>query len=682
MVSSDDTAPIAPRRPYTRIVHGTATEDPWYWLRDRDDSAVLDYLRAENSWTDSSTDHLEGLRKILFEEIRARVKESDQSVPIPKGPWEYRVRTKEGFQYPLHVRQRRGEPATEEVLLDENEIAEGNDYFAVGDLAVSPDHRFLAYTTDIEGNEEYDLTVVDLHTREVIDDGVRQLSYGLVWANDCRTLFLVLTDTARRPNRVVRHAVGKSKSDDVTIFTEPDERFWVGVGITRSEKFVVIGSESKTSSEYWLLDADLPDGEPSLVEPRREGHEYRVSHQGDRLLILTNDDAVDFRLVEAPLQEPASNNWREIVPHREGTRIEDVDAFETFTVVTERRDAVPVLRVMDHVSNREFEVGMDEPVFEAGPGANAEYATRVLRYGYTSMVTPPSTFEIDIDTRERRLLKQQPVLGDTDLSAYKSKRTWSTSVDGTRVPVSLVWRPDVVTWPAPTLLYGYGAYEVGIPASFSSARLSLLDRGVVFAIAHVRGGGELGRTWYEQGRLEHKQNTFSDFGSCRDHLVSEGWSDAHRVVARGGSAGGLLMGAMVNQRPEAFAGIVAEVPFVDNVNTMLDPTIPLTITEYDEWGNPNDISTFRLMSAYGPYENVTADNHPALLVTAGLNDPRVQYWEPAKWVAKLRSISTSNHPILLRTELDSGHGGPSGRYDAWRDEAFVMSFIIDSFNLT
>ena len=682
MVSSDNTAPIAPRRPYTRIVHDTATEDPWFWLRDRHDSAVLDYLRAENSWTDSSTSHLEGLREVLFEEIRSRVKESDQSVPIPKGPWEYRVRTEEGFQYPLHVRQRRGEPATEEVLLDENEIAEGNDYFAVGDLAVSPDHRFLAYTTDIEGNEEYDLTVVDLHTREVIDDGVRQLSYGLVWANDCRTLFLVLTDTARRPNRVVRHAVGKLKSDDVTIFTEPDERFWVGVGITRSEKFVVIGSESKTSSEYWLLDADLPDGEPSLVEPRREGHEYRVSHQGDRLLILTNDDAVDFRLVEAPLQEPASNNWREIVPHREGTRIEDVDAFETFTVVTERRDAVPVLRVMDHVSNREFEVGMDEPVFEAGPGANAEYATRVFRYGYTSMVTPPSTFEIDINTQERRLLKQQPVLGDTDLSAYKSERTWSTSVDGTRVPVSLVWRPDVVTWPAPTLLYGYGAYEVGIPASFSSARLSLLDRGVVFAIAHVRGGGELGRTWYEQGRLEHKQNTFSDFGSCRDHLVSEGWSDAHRVVARGGSAGGLLMGAMVNQRPEAFAGIVAEVPFVDNVNTMLDPTIPLTITEYDEWGNPNDISTFRLMSAYGPYENVTADNHPALLVTAGLNDPRVQYWEPAKWVAKLRSISTSNHPILLRTELDSGHGGPSGRYDAWRDEAFVMSFIIDSFNLT
>ncbi|MED5541442.1 MAG: prolyl oligopeptidase family serine peptidase, partial [Actinomycetota bacterium] len=378
---------------------------------------------------------------------------------------------------------------------------------------------------------------------------------------------------------------------------------------------------------------------------------------------------------------PGSSNWREIVSHREGVRIEDVDAFETFTVVTERRHGIPVLRVLDHMSNTEFEVEMDEPVFEAGPGANAEYATRVFRYGYTSMVTPPSTFEIGIDTLKRRLLKQQPVLGDADLSAYKCQRTWSTSADGVQVPVSLVWRPDAVTWPAPTLLYGYGAYEVGIPASFSSARLSLLDRGVVFAIAHVRGGGELGRTWYEQGRLEHKQNTFTDFGSCRDHLVTEGWSDPDRVVARGGSAGGLLMGAMVNQRPEAFVGVVAEVPFVDNVNTMLDPTIPLTITEYEEWGNPNDPLTFELMSSYGPYENVSPADHPALLITAGINDPRVQYWEPAKWVAKLRSLSTSELPILLRTELDSGHGGPSGRYDAWRDEAFVLSFVLDILNL-
>ena len=681
MASSQNTAPIASRRAHTRLTHGKTKEDPWFWLRDRDDSDVLDYLRAENGWTDQSTAHLEGLRNILFHEIRSRVKESDQSVPIPKGAWEYRVRTGEGLQYPLHVRQRLGHPESEEVLLDENEAAKGADYFAVGDLTVSPDHRFLAYTTDTEGDEEYDLTVIDLHTREVIDSGIGELSYGLVWANDCRTLFMVLTDAARRPNRIIRHVVGDLPSKDVTVFTEPDERFWAGVGGTRSERFVVIGSESKTSSEYWLLDADTPNNEPSLVEPRREGHEYRVCHQGDRLLILTNDDAVDFRLVETPVDAPGSSNWRELISHREGVRIEDVDAFETFTVVTERRHAIPVLRVLDHATNREFEVEMDEPVFEAGPGANAEYETRIFRYGYTSMVTPPSTFEIDVDTQKRRLLKQQAVLGDTDLAAYKSQRTWSTSADGVQVPVSIVWRPDAVTWPAPTLLYGYGAYEVGIPASFSSARLSLLDRGVVFAIAHVRGGGELGRTWYEQGRLEHKQNTFTDFGNCRDHLVSEGWSDADRVVARGASAGGLLMGAMVNQRPDAFAGVVAEVPFVDNVNTMLDPTIPLTITEYDEWGDPNDLLTFELMSAYGPYENVTAADHPALLVTAGLNDPRVPYWEPAKWVAKLRSVSTSELPILLRTELGSGHGGPSGRYDAWRDEAFILSFALDTLNL-
>lgn len=682
MASSHDTAPVAARRAHARLVHGTSTEDPWFWLRNRDDAEVLDYLRAENSWTERSTAHLETLRNVLYEEIKSRVKESDQSVPVPKGPWEYRVRTGEGLQYPIHVRQRRGQPHTEEVLLDENELAEGSDYFALGDLVVSPDHRFLAYTADTEGDEEYDLTVVDLESGEVIDSGIRQLSYGLVWANDCQSLFMVFTDSARRPDRIVRHVVGRSNSEDFTVFTEPDERFWVGVGGTRSERFVVISSESKTSSECWLLDANVSDSEPLLVEPRRNGHEYRVCHQGDRLLILTNDNAVDFRLVEAPLEDPGSSNWREIIPHREGVRIEDVDAFETFTVVTERRDAIPVLHVMDHSLNREFEIRMDEPVFEAGSGANAEYATRIFRYGYTSMVTPPSTYEVDVDTEERRLLKQQPVLGDTDLSVYKSQRTWSTSPDGTQVPVSLVWRPDAVSWPAPTLLYGYGAYEVGIPASFSSARLSLLDRGVVFAIAHVRGGGELGRTWYEQGRLEHKQNTFTDFGSCRDHLVSEGWSDGELVVARGGSAGGLLMGVMVNQRPDAFVGVVAEVPFVDNVNTMLDPTIPLTITEYDEWGDPNDLPMFDLMYAYGPYENVTADGHPALLVTAGLNDPRVQYWEPAKWVAKLRAVSTSNRPILLRTELDSGHGGPSGRYDAWRDEAFVLSFILDTVDLT
>ena len=681
MDSVNQSPPIAPRHDHTRSVHGHSTDDPWFWLRQSEDPAVLEYLRAENEWTDHSTRHLKDLQEHIFAEIKSRIKEDDQSVPVPKGVWEYGVRTGEGLQYPIHVRQLRADPTTEEVLLDENHLAKGSDYFALGDLAVSPDHRLIAYTIDDQGNEEYQLTILDLETREVLDTGVTGLSYGLVWANDSQTLFMVLTDDARRPDRVIRHQVGNDPQLDVTVFTEDDERFWLGIGSTRSEQFIVIGSESKRSSEYWLLDADQPKSELSLVEPRREGHEYRINHQGQRLLILTNDNAVDFRLMEAPIDDWGYENWEELIPHREGVRIEDVDTFETFTVVTERREGVPIMRVLDHDTGSDFEIEMAEPVFEAAPGANAEYSTRTFRYGYTSMVTPPSTYEIDIDTRQQVLLKRQAVLGNTDLSMYRSQRSWALSPDGTKVPISLVWRPSAVSWPAPTLLYGYGAYEIGIPASFSSARLSLLDRGVVFAIAHIRGGGELGRSWYEQGRLENKQNTFTDFGSCRDHLVNEGWADPDRIVARGGSAGGLLMGVMVNQRPNAFAGVVAEVPFVDVVNTMLDPTIPLTITEYDEWGNPNDPSTFEMIAAYGPYENIEPTNHPALLVTAGLNDPRVPYWEPAKWVAKLRATTTSTRPILFRTEIDSGHGGPSGRYDAWSEEAFISSFILDTFDL-
>jgi len=682
MESANLSPPIAPRRAHTRSTHGYSTEDPWFWLRDRDDPAVLEYLHAENEWVDQSTKHLKDLRECIFTEIKSRIKEDDQSVPVPKGVWEYGVRTGEGLQYPIHVRQLRGEPATEEVILDENDLSKGSDYFALGDLCVSPDHRLLAYTIDDQGNEEYELTVVDLKTHEVLDTGVGGLSYGLVWANDSQTLFMVLTDEARRPDRVIRHQIGTDPELDVTVFTEDDERFWVGIGTTRSEQFIVIGSESKMSSEYWLLDADHPNNALSLVEARREGHEYRINHQGQRLLILTNDNAVDFRLMEAPVSNWAYENWQELIPHREGVRIEDVETFETFTVITERTEGIPILRVLDHSTGSDFEIEMEEPVFEAAPGANAEYSTRTFRYGYTSMVTPPSTFEIDIDSRKQVLLKQQAVLGDTDLSMYSSQRSWALSPDGTKVPISLVWRPSAVSWPAPTVLYGYGAYEIGIPASFSSARLSLLDRGVVFAIAHIRGGGELGRNWYEQGRLEHKQNTFTDFGSCRDHLVAEGWADPDHIVARGGSAGGLLMGVMVNQRPDAFAGVIAEVPFVDILNTMLDPSIPLTVTEYEEWGNPDDPATFKMIAEYGPYENIEATNHPALLVTAGLNDPRVQYWEPAKWVAKLRSETTSTRPILFRTEIDSGHGGPSGRYDAWKDEAFISSLILDMLDLS
>ena len=675
--------PLPERRPHTREVHGFSEDDPWFWLRDRDDPAVLAHLEAENEYTEHSTAHLTELRAVVFEEIRSRIQETDQSLPVPKGPWEYRVRTVEGLQYPIHVRRPRGGTDDEEiVLLDENVLAEGHDYFSLGDLTMSPDHRLLAYTVDTDGDEEYSLVVNDIATGELLDDSLDELSYGLVWANDNRTLFAVCMDEARRPNRVIRHVVGTDPSTDVEVFHEDDERFWVGIGATRSERFVVVGSESKTTSEYWVIDADEATSAPRVIEPRREGVEYRINHQHDRFLILTNLDAVDFRLMEAPLETPGAAHWREVLEHRPGIRLEDVDTFSSFTVVSERRGAIPVIRIFDLETGESGDIEMPEPVYEAGPGSNAEFETDRFRYGYTSMVTPPSVFELERSSGQSRLLKQQPVLGDTDLSLYRTDRTWATAPDGKQVPISLVWRPDRVDGPAPCLLYGYGSYEVVIPASFSSARLSLLDRGVVFAIAHVRGGGEMGRRWYEQGRLEHKHHTFEDFIACAEHLVAEGRVDPTRIVARGASAGGLLMGVIVNERPDLFAGVVAEVPFVDNVNTMLDASIPLTVTEYDEWGDPSQDDAFSWMSTYGPYENVAAADHPALLVTAGLNDPRVQYWEPAKWVAKLRATTTSTGPILLKTELGAGHGGPSGRYDAWHDEAFVLSFVLDVMGLT
>ena len=707
--------PVAPQRPHVRRIHGTETDDPWHWLRDRDDPAVREYLEAENAYTEAATVHLADLREQIFGEIKARTKETHQSLPTPKDDWEYRARTVEDLQYVIHVRRPRGGTDDDEtVLLDENELAEGHEYFAVGDLAVSPDHRLLAYTTDTDGDEKYTLTVVDIASGRVLDGpdvpapgcGLAELSYGLVWANDNSTLFAVRTDDAQRPNRVIRHVVGTDPAGDVEAYRENDERFWVGVGATRSERFVVIGSQSKITSEHRLVDADRPDAEPLVVRARGEGIEYGVDHQGDRLLIVTNDGAQDFRLVEAPVPSegdvPASGDvpgessnrasgdgpddgstWSELIGDRPGIRLDDVDCFDDFVVVHDRQDGLTTLRVHDTRGAEAgelgpaFEIDMPEPVYEAGGGANAEFDTRRYRFGYTSMVTPPSIFELNLDSGERELLDQLPVLGDVDLSAYRTERITATAPDGTAVPISLVWKPNAISWPAPCLLYGYGAYEIGMPASFSTIRLSLLDRGVLFAIAHVRGGGELGRAWYEGGKLDSKHNTFDDFAACAGHLAAARWANPHRICARGGSAGGLLMGAMVNRHPDLFCGVVAEVPFVDVLNTMLDPDIPLTVTEYDEWGDPNDPTAFETIRSYAPYENVEAADHPALLVTAGLTDPRVQYWEPAKWVAKLRKTTTSTKPILLRTEMGAGHGGPSGRYDAWRDEAFILAFICD-----
>ncbi len=730
-------APVAQQREHVRHIHGTETDDPWHWLQDSDNPEVAAYLSAENAYTEYATAHLSALRAELYCQMRDRISETHDSLAAPNGPWEYFTRTVAGLAYPIYLRRSRdndlrrsrdndlrrsrdNEETSETVLLDVNALANDHEYFAVGDLAISPNHHLLAYTADSNGNELYELFVVDLQTGQTIDRSGGSLTYGLAWSNDNNTLFAVGVDEAHRADRVQRHVVGITTDD--LVFQENDERFWVGISKTRSERFVVITSESVISSECHLIDANHPTAASTLVRERRDDVMYRVDHQHndqqDRLLIVTNDGgAENFCLMKAALHsvpnESSKENskvttvgdWSVLIKHRQDTRLEDIDCFEHFVVVQERTNATPHLRVL----RTEQPLALvdlalpttDGAPYEISPADNLEYDTSTYRYEFTSMITPPTVFEtaVKLETAtelgEPQLLYQSPIANGVDLSAYRSVRLWTDAdVDAdnnTQIPISVIWRPDAVSWPSPCLLYGYGAYEVVIPATFSQARISLLDRGVVFAIAHVRGGGELGRAWHSQGRLQHKQNTFDDFVACARHLIDEGWTEPTGLVARGASAGGLLMGAVINQAPELFAAVVAEVPFVDVVNTMLDASIPLTVTEFDEWGDPSQADSFQIMRSYAPYENVenARNSHsvrPALLVTAGLHDSRVQYWEPAKWVAKLRNDSTrlvsKPQSIFLRTQMSAGHGGASGRYDSWRDEAFVQAFVLAALDLT
>jgi len=518
----------------------------------------------------------------------------------------------------------------------------------------------------------------DLDAGRHLPEEIPGTYYGTAWSADSRTFFYVTPDEAKRPHRLWRHRLGTDVSTDELVYEEEDRRYFLGVHLTRSERFIVLTLESMVTSEAWVLPADEPDGELRVVEPRREGVEYFVDHQGDRFLIVTNDDAEDFRLVETPIDRPARPQWRDVIPHRRGTRIRAAEAFADHVVVHLRRDALKGLRVIRTSDGMIHDVEYEEPVYTVMAGENPDFDATVYRFHYTSLVTPASVYDYDLDARTRTLRKRQPVLGDVDPSRYESIREWATAPDGTKVPLSLVRRRDLPDGPAPTLLYGYGAYEASMDPAFSISRLSLLDRGVTFAIAHVRGGGEMGRHWYEDGKLLRKTNTFTDFLAAADHLVERRYTSPQLLAARGGSAGGLLMGAVANLGPERFRAIVAEVPFVDNVNTILDPSLPLTVTEWEEWGNPAaDADVYRYMCSYSPYENVAERTYPAILATAGLNDPRVSYREPAKWVARLRAAATTRGPLLLKTEMGAGHSGPSGRYDTWRDEALVLAFILD-----
>ena len=690
--------PAAARIPAERTHHGDTVIDEYAWLADKENPETIAFLDAENAYTQAMTADQAPLRSAIFDEIRARTQETDLSVPARKDGWWYYSRTVEGKQYALHCRRAvrpgdTGPPLTgdggpldgEEILLDGNELAGGQEFFSLGAFDVSPDGRLLAYSTDFAGSERFTMRVKDLVSGETAADEIPGTFYGSAWSADGAALFYVTVDEAWRPYRVWRHVIGTPADADVVVFEEADERFWVGVRLTRSERFVVISAASKLTSEVWLLDAAHPGGEPVVVTPRRQGIEYEVEHQvtadgADRLLILHNDHAENFELAWATLADPAS--WTPLIPHRDDTRLLGVDAFADHLVIHLRKDGLTGLRVL-RADGSQHEIAFPEPVYRVSPGANPEYAARSYRLGYGSLVTPDSVYDCDTETGELTLLRRRPVLplpggAEYDPADYEQHRLWATAPDGTRVPISLVCRAGTPRdGRAPFVLYGYGSYEISIDPGFSIPRLSLLDRGFGYAIAHIRGGGELGRRWYDDGKMLHKTNTFTDFVACARHLVGEGWTSPRRLVARGGSAGGLLVGAALNLAPDAFGAVVAQVPFVDALTSILDPSLPLTVTEWEEWGDPlHDPEVYRYMKSYSPYENVATDRpYPPVLAVTSLNDTRVLYTEPAKWIARLQAGAPGG-PFLLRTEMVAGHGGRSGRYDAWHEEALVLAWIV------
>ena len=684
MAEPSSDAPAAPKRPTVLTAHGDERVDEWYWLREKDDPDVIALLGAENVHTTAVLTPTDDLQRRIYDEIVGRILETDLSVPARKGDWWYLSRTVEGLQYPI-VCRRKGEPeGPEEVILDQNELAAGSEYFAVANTNVSPDSTRLLYGTDANGSERYTLRVRDLATGDDLADEVPDTYYGVAWAGDNATVFYTRVDDAMRPFQLWRHVVGTAAAEDVLVFQEDDERFFVGVGLTKSERFVVLSSESKVTSEVRVLPADDPLGEFRVVEPRHQGVEYHLEHHGDRFLVVTNaDGAENFKLVEAPVDDPGRRNWTEVVAHREDVKLDGIDVFAGHVALFERTEGLRRIAVLRLADGDMHVIEQPEAVSTVFAEANMEFDTTVLRYGYTSMVTPRSIYDYDMEARTAELLKRQPVLGGYDPADYETGRLWATAPDGERVPVSLVHRRGVeLDGTSPTVLYGYGSYEISMDPTFSPLRLSLLDRGVVYAIAHVRGGGEMGRRWYEDGKMLRKKNTFTDFVACAEHLVASGYTSPERLAMRGGSAGGLLMGAVLNMRPDLFGAVVAEVPFVDVLTTILDESLPLTVTEWEEWGNPKaDADVYAYVKSYSPYDNVAAVDHPPVLALAGLNDPRVSYWEPAKWVQRLRDRGTGSRPVLLKTEMGAGHGGPSGRYDSWREEALVCAFLLDALGV-
>jgi len=675
-------APIAAVKPHIRLLHGDTVADPYYWLNDYfkkgpDSSAVIEYLEVENAYTDSMMKATGTLQTKLFDEMKGRIKEQDESVPYFKNGYYYYTRTEEGRQYFKFCRKKERLDAPEEVLLDVDAMAEGYPYYAVGGFSVSPDNRLLAYGVDTVSRRQYTIHIKNLETGEVLKDAVPGTTGGSVWANDNRTLFYTKNNpTTLLTEKIMRHTLGADNEGDGVVYHESDNTNYIGVSKAKSGKFIYIYSGGTLSSETRYLDADDPMGTFKVFQPRMPEVLYSVTALADRFLIVTNQNAKNFKLMECPFGQTGQEHWKEVIPHRPDVLLEDVDEFRDFLVVSERKNGLTQLAIRNLQDGSEHYLDFGEEAYTAYPSANPEYDTSTLRYGYTSLTTPSSTYDYDMITHEKTLLKQQEVIGGYNVAGYITKRLYATAKDGTQVPISLVYKKGFrKDGNAPLLLYGYGAYGATMDPSFSSSRLSLLDRGFVFAIAHIRGGQEMGRQWYEDGKMMNKKNTFTDFIDCGQFLVDQRYTSSAHLYAMGGSAGGLLMGAVANMAPDLWHGIVAQVPFVDVVNTMLDESIPLTTNEYDEWGNPNDKDAYAYIKSYSPYENVEAKAYPHLLVTTGLHDSQVQYFEPAKWVAKLRTTKKDNNVLLLKTEMDYGHGGASGRFDYLKEIALEYSFL-------
>jgi oligopeptidase B len=674
--------PMAEKKSKTTNIHGESLIDDYFWLREKSNPSVISYLESENAHTAAVMKPTEAFQESLYKELLGRIKQTDTQVPYRQDGYFYYSRTVEGQQYPIYARRKGAMTAPEEITLDLNELAKGHPYTGLGAYNVSDDANLLAYSMDHDGHRDYILHIKDLRTGKELPDQLGKVVYAF-WAPDNKTLFYGREDEAKRPHQLWRHTLGDPKEKDVLVAEEKDELYRLYAGRTRSRQYILVSSSSADTNEWSYIPTSNVTAAPKLISAREKGHEYSVDQHGDKFYILTNDKGRNFRLASAPISNPAKANWTEVIAHRPAVMLEDIDIFKDFFVLSERENGLPKLRLTDFKSNRAHYLEFPEPVYSAGVSTNREFDTQKLRYSYNSFTTPPSTYDYDVTGRKSDLLKRQEVLGNFDPANYKSERIYATATDGTKIPISLVYKKGVkLDGTAPLWLTAYGSYGIPSNVGFSSNRLSMLDRGVVYALAHIRGGGDLGKPWYDDGKLMKKKNTFTDFVDAGDHLVKEKYTSKDRLVISGGSAGGLLMGAVVNMRPDLFKAVVSYVPFVDVINTMLDKSLPLTVQEFLEWGNPENKEEYAYMKSYSPYDNIVAKDYPNTLVRVSLNDSQVPYWEGAKYVAKLRAIKTDKNYLLLKTNMGAGHGGASGRYDALKDVAFDYAFMLWQMGIT